>query len=495
MVSPPAAKNAAMTRWPVVALAAIVIASLAFRVYVSNHCSLWLDEVWTVHDTEVSWLDLLRGASREHPPLMYWFVRASMALFGTSELALRVPSLLFGCGLLVAVYFLCLELELRPPGALVVVAWLAISPFFVRHATEARHYAMFPALTVLATLFTLRLLRRPDDFGAFVGFAVSAAAAAATQYFGLAYAAALLGVLAWQRFFSWRRGEFSWRISRRVAVVGGLCAAVYLIIVVQAFGLAHFYAHHRIGPRTGRLDLGLLSEFSFLHQSPLATKIEPFVAAAGLVILGVRLRGIARVVPFALAFAPCAAVFLISSGHRVMPRYVAPSFVFYQLGAAVFVVELAGFIAGHASGFAVWRVLRALPAALVLLLPFVVRLREYPAGYGAGLDFYTGLQNYLKWHDDTALVVYPKFPGEFIVRNGYPVNVPLQTLEDFKPIPGVHHYLVAEFERPSMRRDFGDELAHHFGMSRRRLRALRPLPLPRTQFQPAVHARLLTIDD
>jgi 4-amino-4-deoxy-L-arabinose transferase-like glycosyltransferase len=491
----PAARAAAATRWHAVALLAIVLASLALRNYVSRHSSLWLDEIWTRHDSALSWPELLRGPSREHPPLMFVLVRLSTAVFGTSEAVLRAPSFFFGCVLLVAVYYLCLELRFRPTSALVVVASFAIAPFFVRHATEARNYAMFAAFTTLATLFTLRLLRVPDDFRSLVGFALSAALAAATHYFGVAYSGALVGVLALEGLLAWRRRASPLRIQRRsLFVVAGLML-VLGAVTARAIWLAHFYSTHTVGPPARHLFASILGEFSFLSAPPLAPKVEPFVAAAGLLAVGFRLRGMARVIPFALAFVPCALALLVSSGHAMAPRYLAPSFVFYQLGAATAVLEVCERIAGGGS-FGVVRLLRGVPALLLLALPFAARVAQYPQGYSLGGYYFAGLQAYFRdaRNQQTGLVVFPHFPGEFLLRQGYPVDVPLQSLESFEPLPGVKRYLVAEFERPSQGLQFEDELSKRLHVSRRKWRATPVLALPKTKFQPAVRARVVAFE-
>src|SRR5690349_20308528 len=146
-------KNVARARTHIAVLGCLIVASLVFRIYVSIRCSLWYDEVWTLHYSSAPWPQLLRGPSREHPPLMYVLVRLVTDVFGTSELAVRAVSLFFGCVLLVAVYLLCLELAFTKTEALVGVAFVALGPFFIRHAVEARQYAMLAALTTLELVY------------------------------------------------------------------------------------------------------------------------------------------------------------------------------------------------------------------------------------------------------------------------------------------------------------------------------------------------------
>lgn len=476
-----------------VLLACIVWASLVLRVYVSKRCSLWLDEVWTRHDAGAPWPMLLAGPSREHPPLMFVLVRLTTDVFGTSDLALRAVSLFFGCALLVAVYLLCLELELsRTEGLLAVVA-CALAPFFMRHATEARLYAMLAVFTTLELVFVLRLLRDPADFRALVGTALSAAAASATHYFGLAYACCLLGALAFGTFPAWRNAPHPLRIPRRTLAVLGALGLVLAAVALRAAWLFVFYRTHKIGPHARDLEGTILSDFAFFSTRVHTVRAQAFVAAAGLVFVGWRLRGIARVLPFAMGLPPLGLALLISSGHAVSPRYLAPSWVLYQVGSAAAFIAVLRVLRG---GTELWlRLVRTAVAAPVVLVPLALRLAEYPHGFGAGRTDYAGLQRYFAGDRarGTALVVYPHFPGAFIVNGGYPVNAPLVSLDEFEPVPGVKRYLVAEFERTSQVPELEALAEKHFHLTRREWRSLPIVRLPHSAFQPPVRARLVHV--
>jgi hypothetical protein len=473
-------------------LACVVLASLVLRVHVSKLCSLWLDEVWTRHDASVPWPDLLRGPSREHPPLMYVLVRVALDVFGSSDLALRGVSLSFGCALLVAVYLLCLELALTKVEALVTVASFALAPFFMHHAIEARHYAMVSTFTTLELVFVLRLLRDPHDFRALVGAALSAGAAAATHYFGLIYACCLLGALVVGTFPSWRHTLEPPRPRARVAVVLGALGLVLALVALRAVWLFVFYRTHAIGPHPRDLEGSILADFAFLPTRRGAA-VQPFLAALGLVLLGVRQRAIARILPFAMGLPPLALALVLSSGHAVSPRYLAPSWVLYQLGSAATFIAVTRVLR---SGSRLWlQVVGTVLAAPVVLVPLALRVAEYPSGYGIGGSYYAGLQDFFassRGHG-TALVVYPRFPGAFIVQGAYPVTAPLVALDEFEPVPGVKRYLVAEFERQSHVSDLEALVERHFHVSRREWRRLPVVHLPRTPFQPPVRARVVEL--
>ncbi|HWZ92700.1 MAG TPA: glycosyltransferase family 39 protein, partial [Polyangiaceae bacterium] len=431
------------------AVACVVLLSLAFRLHVSHECSLWLDEVSTHVHVLQSWPKVLYGPEPQHPPLMFVLVKVATNFLGTGETAMRSVSLFFGCILLVAVYDLCLELGLTVRRSVIVVSTLALSPFFIRHATEARQYAMFTAFSTLATARALRLLRGPVRTRDLVGFAINAVAAAATQYFGLAYALALLGSIAIGVAQQWKQTA----MSRRLAAVGTLlgCLVPLGYLTLRAAALGRTYAVGEIGATGGpafnsELLQDYLHSFSFLTNELWSVALQPGLTLVGLVLLSRQLRGVARTLPLGLGLVPCVAALFMSGQHFIAARYLAPSAVFYHLGACV-----ALFAAVDRIRLALAR--GRLPA---LLAPYVggfmligllaARLREYPDGFGAGEEDYRALQRYFRAElaRDTALVAYPGFFGELLLHKEYNVGTRLISLEKFRPLPGVNRYLIVE---------------------------------------------------
>jgi hypothetical protein len=482
-------------------LAAILSASLVFRVYVSSQCSLWLDEVLTHMDVMKSWPRVLAGAERVHPPLLFILVKLVYGLFGGSELSLRAVSLVSGCVLLVAVRWLCLELGLTKTRSLAIVALLAITPFFMRNAIEARHYALYPALATLATAATFRLLREPKRLRFLVAFAASASAMAATHYFGVAYAVALLGVLLVGLVPRWKELAFTPRQLLEISLLGLALLGVLAAMTLKALALARHYSTAQSGavedtvPWRQLLD-GIVEEFAFVGDSPFVRVTEVALAVAGLVLLGRSVRGIARIVPAALGLVPCVLSLFIRSGHFVAPRYLAPSWVLYHVGAC-------------AALFAVCdRLSAALPKMherlgpvvpwAVFAVPLGLRVAQYPTDYGAGLHYYRGLQRYFAEHlaSDTRLVAFYGEFGERIMNTQYSVGRPPLRLDKFAPVPGVNRYLIAEFNATGERRqaELASLVQARFGLSPQAWRDLPLLDLPRTPFQPAVPAHLIEFD-
>jgi uncharacterized membrane protein len=485
-----------------VALGLIVVASLIFRLYVSSKCSLWLDEACTLRDIDKPWTKLLSGPSHAHMPLMYLLVKGVTSVLGTSDTALRAVSLFFGCVLLVATYELCLELGVTARRSLLIVGALALSPFFIRHATEARHYALLSACIVLATTRALRLLGAPLRSSTVLGFIASILAAAATHYFGLPYALALVACVMLGLAPGWRRAA----ADRRAALVGMAAAlAVPLAFVtVRALALGRSYDVGAIDDDSGPgLSTGLLrelpSDFSFITNSTWALYVQPALAIAGLLWLTWRLRGAARLLPLGLGLLPCVAALFLSASHFVAPRYLAPSAIFYHVGAAV-----ALFAALDAARGVLTKAAR--PAWLLPLLGGVAlgglllaRLSEYPSGFGAGLDDYRGLQRYFLRHlaKDTALVAYSGKFGDILMSKAYSVGRRPIYLEKFRPVRGIRRYLVMEIhcDGEPCQNELASLVQARLGVSAATFHALPRVPLPRSVFQRAVPARLVEIPD
>ena len=86
-------------------LLAILCAGVGIRVWQTTE-SLWLDELhsgWTVAGT---WSDVSdRAAVGNQTPCYFWFLWIWTRVFGHSELALRLPSLLAGVTLIAMVFW------------------------------------------------------------------------------------------------------------------------------------------------------------------------------------------------------------------------------------------------------------------------------------------------------------------------------------------------------------------------------------------------------
>lgn len=140
-------------------LLAAVLVGAVLRVYRLGAESLWIDEAFMVTmATERTLGQLLFEIPQfePHPPLYNVFVWAWASVAGTSEVALRSTSVVFGLATLPAAYLLARRLFDRRT-ATVAVGFLTVSPLQIWYAQEARMYALLVLLTVLSVYLLVSL--------------------------------------------------------------------------------------------------------------------------------------------------------------------------------------------------------------------------------------------------------------------------------------------------------------------------------------------------
>lgn len=201
----------------------ILLLALALRLYKADVHGLYLDEKFTLVNTQgVS----LEGANQREvfhtpgkiyfTPQEFWkpkqlsdYIRciiqndignsashyallwAWIKVFGLSDLSIRMPSILFST-LIVGLLFLLVRRYLKSqPLALIVASLAAIEPFFIAYSHMARNYCMTIFIGLLGTYQFLRILDRrrsgspaegKHPIGLYVGYGLSFALATLGHY-------------------------------------------------------------------------------------------------------------------------------------------------------------------------------------------------------------------------------------------------------------------------------------------------------------------------
>jgi mannosyltransferase len=145
-------------------LLVIVTLGGVLRFYQSGSEGLWLDEAFSVWLARQPIGEMLRWVVRidQHPPLYYTLLHFWMLLLGDGPAIVRSLSALFGVLTIPVVYLLGRRLapEHEQVGLLAALL-LALSPFHVRLAQEARMYTLL-ALTASLALYALARLLDPE---------------------------------------------------------------------------------------------------------------------------------------------------------------------------------------------------------------------------------------------------------------------------------------------------------------------------------------------
>jgi hypothetical protein len=183
---------------------AVLALAAALRAYGLARQSAWADEITTLFIADPSrsfWRSWDLVLSDTHPPLYYLLMRWWFGLFGQSDLAARLPSVIFSVLAVgaAAVAFKPCHLRARLSFAL----FLAVSPGAIEYAQEARSYSL---LLLLATVITGACFRFVQDHGedrrnatrAITVLTIAGIVASYTHYFGflIAVAAGLTAVAA-----------------------------------------------------------------------------------------------------------------------------------------------------------------------------------------------------------------------------------------------------------------------------------------------------------
>lgn len=139
----------------------LLIVLLAFILRVTNlNQSLWLDEAINViyaRDNNFLWFISKYPLGDFHPPLYFAILWIWSHIFGSSEISVRLPSVIFGV-LTVVVTFLIAK-EYSKKIALIAALLLAIAPLHIYYSQEARPYALAAFTVSLSFYFFLKVVK------------------------------------------------------------------------------------------------------------------------------------------------------------------------------------------------------------------------------------------------------------------------------------------------------------------------------------------------
>ncbi len=188
-------------RWASFGLASLVfIAAFALRLWAGRDLPLWFDESWTgMIVTQPNWTEFWREVWLDcNPPLYYFVMTLWASIFGASDIALRLPGLIFTTAAALLPLIWPIPGLRRPAGivwALLLYLWY---PGF-EISVEARCYGLLLLLSVAQLIAFNKLIVRPALREAWI-WAGLASLAALTHYHALLIAG-LQGValLVWHR--------------------------------------------------------------------------------------------------------------------------------------------------------------------------------------------------------------------------------------------------------------------------------------------------------
>jgi 4-amino-4-deoxy-L-arabinose transferase-like glycosyltransferase len=266
------------------ALLAILLLAFGLRLFRLDYQELRGDEAFgyffSQHPlSEIS--DATIALAEPHPVASYFVQKAWLALAGDGEFALRFGGAWWGVLAVALLYRLGRRLRLGPWPAALAAALLAISPYAIWHAQDARMYSMSLALTTACVLFAVEALQEQSWPWA-VGYLLTAFLALHTHYYAVYVILALnLFVLGQAIFVPRTRAPLLRWLLWQV-----LLLALYLPWLVRAGGILSGYTGN--GDSPGLLDAlrRSLAVFAASESTPADQRPWWALAAALLLLLG-----------------------------------------------------------------------------------------------------------------------------------------------------------------------------------------------------------------
>jgi len=140
--------------WVVLGLGMVAFVLLVLHSITAS--SIWFDEAFSAYISQFSFFDIARYTATDvHPPLYYWILKIWTDFFGTTDLAFRSLSLLFGTTTITAGFVLVRRLFGRR-AAWVSLLLLTLSPMLIRYSEEARMYTLAATIALSATYVLTR---------------------------------------------------------------------------------------------------------------------------------------------------------------------------------------------------------------------------------------------------------------------------------------------------------------------------------------------------
>ncbi len=135
--------------WVVLGIGLVIFTLLTLATITKS--TIWFDEAFGAYLTNFSFFDIARYTGTDvHPPLYYWILKIWTDFFGTTELAFRSLSVLFGASAISFAFLLTKRLFGRK-AAWISLLFLIVSPMLIRYGQEARMYTLAATITIAAT--------------------------------------------------------------------------------------------------------------------------------------------------------------------------------------------------------------------------------------------------------------------------------------------------------------------------------------------------------
>jgi 4-amino-4-deoxy-L-arabinose transferase-like glycosyltransferase len=210
-----------------IALWLVLLLAGLLRFYNNTAVALWHDEAFSaLYISKYGWGEMMHRIILDvHPPLYYIVLRLWGYIFGDGLLSLRGMSIILGVATVWAGYLLIKKAFKSENWALLAALFLAINPFQIQYALEARMYTLGTFLVLLSGYFLLMALETQSK-KYWVYHAVTVAGCALTHYF-LLFSVATYGLYWLYYVISKHRSVF----YKTKDFIYGACAYIFSAIL------------------------------------------------------------------------------------------------------------------------------------------------------------------------------------------------------------------------------------------------------------------------
>lgn len=210
------------------ALALVALLSLlyvAWTVTLASHKQLWNDELFTYYLALLPKASSLRQAlltgAEQIPPTFHVLTRGTFALFGTGQVAIRLPEIVAFLIMMLCLFRFVTVVSSPFYGLVAMVTPLVTDAY--RYAYEARPYALVFGFSGLALVCWQEFASERRPTWAIVGLTLALAAALSSHYYGVLTCA---GIGIGEAVRSWKRR----RLDPPVWAALGIGAAVPILV-------------------------------------------------------------------------------------------------------------------------------------------------------------------------------------------------------------------------------------------------------------------------
>jgi len=211
-------------------LAGLTVFGLLLRLRHLGTPSLWMDEGATAAIASLNWPSFWKLIfSREMNMSVYYCILRVFPFLQHSEWLLRLPSVVFGVGVIAAAWLLAKQLweddqETVPLGS---ASLIAVNGFMVAYSQEARGYAMAVCLLVLSSWAAMVMLKTQKLRGTWCLLALGAV---------YSHVYTVLWIIP-QIWAVWRvHRRLGWEFFRKIVVIGGIGLIPLLVFVFRTRG-------------------------------------------------------------------------------------------------------------------------------------------------------------------------------------------------------------------------------------------------------------------